>query len=99
MNFAIRKRAPDSRHNTCGYALEDGQVIVVEYNPKEAEKLKVVEAHGYETIETKAEAGEYSEAEFARLHAEKPAKGVPLEGAKFVDSDKKPLVDHDKKHR
>lgn len=82
MNYSIRKPKPDSRHNTCGFALEDESVVVVEYNKHIAARLENVEAFGYLVDQTNVDPGTYSEEDFDSKHT------MPKEHAKSIEEAK-----------
>lgn len=84
MNYSIRKKKPDCRHNTCGFALEDGCVLVVEYGRAIAPRLENIEAFGYLVDQTNVAPGAYTEEEFDGKHTLPKEQGKTVEDAKWT---------------
>lgn len=84
MNYFIRKKNQDSRHNTCGFSLEDGHVVVVEYSRTVAPRLEHVEAFGYTVDQTNVEPGIYTEDDFDSKHTLPKEKAKSLDEAKWT---------------
>lgn len=65
MNYAIRKRAPDTRKHTCGFATPDNMVTVAECTVYTAPQFLNLIVHGYIVEETDLDVGHYPEEEYA----------------------------------
>ena len=64
MNYAIRKRRPDNRRNTCGFETPDGFVNVIELTLYDATNLINLLYHGYIVEETEICVGIHPEHEY-----------------------------------
>lgn len=67
MRYAVRKRRPDLRKNTCGFRLGDGQVVVVDLTLGNVDQIKNVVMYGYQVYETQALEGTYTESQYDLL--------------------------------
>lgn len=67
MRYALLKRRPDRRRNTCGFRIEDRKVVVVDLSLKNADQIKNVVMYGYRVFETDATVGIYHELDWALL--------------------------------
>jgi len=67
MRYAVRKRRPDRRKNTCGFKLADHDVVVVDLSLKNVEQLKNIVVYGYQVNETAASPGTYTEMQYDLL--------------------------------
>jgi len=67
MRYAIRKRRPDRRLNTCGFKIPNETVLVVDLSFENVESVINVVKHGYLVTESHATQGTYSEDDYDLL--------------------------------
>jgi len=67
MKYAIRKRRPDRRTNTCGFKVLNGQVVVIDLSFDNYKRVMNIVEHGYLVTESRATPGNYMEDEYDLL--------------------------------